>query len=425
MDRARSKGGGAARLPTQDYMCPHTAQALHGGDAKVNPVRAALLPFLFRGLPSLAVALAAGTLPACSSADATAPDSEDSDVTSTTPPSADEAKACQAGTVGKNLAGDSVLKCTQPFDTAPSIRLPADKKTGKEVTLYAGGTVPTDFSGAFVLWGRDGSLYLPVDASNAPIAYADGAKKLPKTMHAPTNRMGFTIYQFTGTLGGAVDSPHGAATAIHLKTARPVVEIDGCAMDSRMLGTWDGTVSERLETPTGGGPLTKNFDESKRVPIHVTFDGIAKHAPLSDYTGGKVLKDAATFDLTGTIDNFDHDVTVDGKKYPSLQAMGAKNPFLGAKDGKIDMYRLGNMHGQQNDAHWVLTYPAGSENLSGNGMSYTLTSFTAPAMLFNAGVTAEPIDQLEIKPHIPFLANGHSVLLSPVKIGEKMGQCGE
>jgi len=393
---------------------------LHRG-ALVIAMRAPLFPVL-RALPLLSLLLLAG--PGCSGADTGAADAEDSDVVSTTPPSADEAKACQTAAVGKNGAGDTVVKCTEPYATAPSVRLPKDTKSGTTVTLYAGASVPTDFSGAFVLWDRAGKLYLPVDSANAPIAYADGAKKLPKTMHAPTNRMALTIYQFTGTLGAAVDSPHGAATAIHLKSARPVVEIDGCAIDSRNLGTWDGTVSERLETPTGGGPLTKNFDETKRVAIHVTFDGISKHAPLSDYTGGKVLKDAATYDLTGQIDNFDKDVKVDGKTYKSLKDMGAKNPFLGATDGKIDMYRIGNMHGQQNDAHWVLTYPAGAENLSGNGMSYTLTSFTAPVFLFEEGVTNEAIDQLEIKPHIPFLANGHSVLLSPVKIGEKTGQCG-
>jgi hypothetical protein len=383
-------------------------------------MRAPLLPVL-RAVPVLLLLAAA---PGCSSADAGATGAEDSDVVATTPPSADEAKACQTGTVGKNGAGDTVLKCTEPFASAPNVRLPKDTKSGRSVTLYAGATVPTDYSGAFVLWDRAGNLYLPVDSAGAPVAYADGAKKLPKAMHAPTNRMALTIYQFTGTLGGAVDSPHGAATAIQLTSARPVVEIDGCAIDSRILGTWEGSVSERLETPTGGGPLTKNFDETKRVPIHVTLDGISSRPALSDYSGGKVLKDAATYDLTGTIDNFDRDLTVDGKTYKSLRDMGAKNPFFGASDGKIDMYRLGNMHGQQNDGHWVLTYPAGSEDLSGNGMSYTLTSFTAPVFLFDEGVTSPEVDQIEIKPHIPFLANGHSVLLAPLKIGEKMGQCG-
>jgi hypothetical protein len=292
------------------------------------------------------------------------------------------------------------------------------------VTFYAGATVPTDFSGEFVVWARDGKRYLPVDASNAPIAYSDGAKKLPKAMHAPTNRMSFTIYQFTGKLGGHVQSPYGDATALQIKTARPVVEIDGCAFDSRLLGTWAGPVSERLVTPTGGGPLTKNFDESKRVPIHITLDGIEKRPALSDYSGGATLKDATTYLLKGTIDNFSADVTLDGKKYPSLDAMGAKNPFLGASDGKIELYRLGNMHGQDNDAHWVLRYPKGAKDLTTNGMSYTLTAFTAPAMLFSVSASEAPIDRIEIKPHIPFLANGHSVLLAPVTIGQKMGQCG-
>jgi hypothetical protein len=171
---------------------------------------------------------------ACSGG-AASPDAEGNDENLTAAaPSADEAKACQTGSVGKNAAGDAVVHCTLPFADAPFVRLPADKMTSTKATFYGGATLPTDYSGAFVIWGRDGKMYLPVDSSNAPIAYADGAKKLPKGMHAPTNRMTVTIYQFAGKLGGEVDSPYGKATAFQISAARPVVEIDGCAFDSRL-----------------------------------------------------------------------------------------------------------------------------------------------------------------------------------------------
>jgi hypothetical protein len=344
---------------------------------------------------------------------------------STTAPSAEEQKACEVGKVVRNAAGDSVLRCTQPFAAAPGVRLPADTKSGATVTLYGGASVPTDFSGAFALWDRDGKRYVPVDAAGAPIPYDGGARKLPAFLHAPTNRMTFTIYQFTGTLGAALDSPEGPAVAIRLKSARPVVEIDGCALDSRLLGTWEGSASERMETPVGYGPMIRHFDESKRVPIHVTLAGIARRPVLAEFVGGgKMLSDAQTFNLTGVIDNFDKDVTVDGKTYRSLKALGTKSPFFQGKDGKVELYRLGNMHGTRNDGHWVFTFPGQSKDLTSNGMSYTLTAFTAPDLLFNPGVKAPAIQQLEIKPHIPYLNNGHTVVLLPVKIGAKTGTCG-
>jgi hypothetical protein len=263
-------------------------------------------------------------------------------------------------------------------------------------------------------------MYVPIDASSKGIEYDGG--KLPKTMHAPTMRSTYTVYQFTGTEGGSIDSAYGKATKLSLTGARPVVEMDGCAFDSRLAGTWEGTVSERLEHPTGGGPLTKNFDESKRVAIHLTFSALTKDPNLSEYKGGARIKDHESFMLQGTIDNFDKDVTLDGKKYPSLKAMGDKNPFLGAKDGKVQLYRLGNMHGLMNDGHWVFTYPAGSQSLTGNGMSYTLTSFTAASML-NPGDDSDPLGVVEIKPHIPYTMNGHSVVIKPLSVGAKTGQC--
>jgi hypothetical protein len=171
--------------------------------------------------------------------------------------------------------------------------------------------------------------------------------------------------------------------------------------------------------------MTKNFDEEKRVPIHITLDRMEKRPVLSDYKGSTTLKDADTYLLSGTIDNFDRDLSADGKTYPSLEAMGDKNPFFGSSDGKIELYRLGNMHGQANDGHWVFTYPSGSQNLTMNGMSYTLTAFTAPTMLFGSDVAVDALQSVEIRPHIPFAANGHSVVMAPVSVGAELGKCDE
>lgn len=345
----------------------------------------------------------------------------DEEALSTAAPSADEAKACDEASVGKDGTGSAVVHCKKAFTTAPFVRLPGDAMTGAKATFYGGMTVPSTSDEIAEIWSRDGKRFVAVDASGKAIPY--GAGKLPKTLHAPTNRITFTLYQFTGKLGAEIDTAYGKATAIVLSAVRPVVEIDGCAFDSRLAGTWSGTVSERLETPSGGGPFARAFDDTKRVPIHMTLKTIKKSNTLQDYKGGTRLADADTYMLSGTIDNFGADVTVNGKTYPSLKAMGKKNPFLGASDGAIQLYRLGNMHGQTNDGHWVLTYPAGSQALTTNGMSYTLTAFTAPSMFLGAGVAADPLLGLEIKPHIPFTVNGHTMVIAPEKVGEQSGQC--
>ena len=369
-----------------------------------------LLGVLFGGL------LACGAAPG----DGAGETGEEQDIT-TTAPSADEAKACDQASVGKDGTGSAVVHCKKPFTTAPFVRLPADAMTAAKATFYGGMTVPSTADNVAAIWSRDGKRYIPVDASGKPIPF--GASGLPKTLHAPTNRITFTLYQFTGTLGAELDSPYGKATAITLSAVRPVVEVDGCAFDSRLAGTWSGTVSERLETPSGGGPFARAFDDTKRVPIHLTLKTLKKSNTLQDYTGGTRLADADTYMLSGTIDNFATDVTVDGKKYPSLQGMGKKNPFLGASNGAIQLYRLGNMHGQTNDGHWVLTYPAGSQALTTNGMSYTLTAFTAPSMLLAASAGADPLQSVEIKPHIPFTVNGHTMVIAPEHVGDQSGQC--
>lgn len=320
-----------------------------------------------------------------------------------------------------NAEGDSVVVCTKPFDTAPAVRLPSDVTKAGSVSFYGAITTPTTRDNVALIWTRDGKRWVPVDADGSPVLYADDAK-LPAGLHAPTNRATFTVYQFSGKPAAPAtpyQSPFGDALPIRLTAARAVVEMDGCTFDSRLAGTWDGTLSERLETPVGSPPVIKYFDPSKRVPIHVTLDIANKSANFTEYDGGDSMRDQKTFRLAGTIDNFDHDVDVDGKRYSSLKAMGSRNPLLGARDGRVDLYRVGNMHGLKNDAHWVVTYPNGMADISASGMSNTLIGFTAPSFLSDDAT----FQHIEIKPHIPFYANGSVLELAPLRIGDKTGTC--
>lgn len=360
-----------------------------------------------------------------SSASCQAEDAEDADSSAAalSGPSDAEANACEESSRQTNALGDKIVLCKRPFADAPFVRLPADKM-GRTLTFYGGVTLPTSFDGAFVLWTRDGKRFVPIDEGGTPIPFDDGSK-LPAKLHAPTNRATFTLYELTGTSTSTrIDTAHGPATGIRLKSARPVIEIDGCALDSRLAGTWEGTVSERLPVAQGFGSFAKHFDEAKRIPIRVKLESLESHPNLAEYAGGVAIADAKTFLLRGVVENFDHAVVEGSTRFPSLTAMGQKNPFYGATDGKIELYRLGNMHGQSNDGHWVLTYPHGSSDISLNGMSFTLNAATAPSLFVSAEAEgAASLHNIEIAPHMPFAGSGHLVVLTPKKIGAETGHC--
>jgi len=378
-------------------------------------------PSLLRGrafAASAAAVLSLG-LVHCSS-DSTA-DEED---LSAVKPSTAELAGCQSSKVQKTATGETVVECLQPFQEQPFIRPPADSLTGSSVKLYAGVSLPSDSTNAFVIWTRDGKRFVPVDSAGKAIPFT-ASTKLPKALHAPSNRETFTIYQFTGTVGTSITSAYGSAKKIHLTGARAVYDIPGCVFDGHLIGTWEGTASERLSTPEGSGAWAKAFDDSKRVPLRITFDsGKQQLSSFLDYDGKKKVTDQKTFMLEGTIENFDKDVTADdGTKFPSLTAMGTQNPFYGAAKGDVELYRLGNMHGTPGDGHWVLTYPAGSQNLTGNGMTFTLTAQTAPSYLFDASVAADELESLDVRPHIPYTSNGHTVEIHPAAPNGESGLC--
>jgi hypothetical protein len=362
--------------------------------------------------------LALITLLGCSSAASEDDASDDALVTGRV--SDAEAHACAEGKVVTDPNGDSVVRCTKPFAEAPTVHLPADTD-GATFKFYGGVTLPLNLDGAFVLWSRDGARYVPVGANGKALDFAGGS--LPRGLHAPTNRVTFTLYQFTGKVGGSIDSAYGAAKKITLSAARPVVELDGCAFDSRLAGAWEGDVSERLTTPPTS-PFSKAFDDSKRVPIRVKLTGLEASRDLADFAnGGRSLTDQKTYILTGKIENFDRNIVDGDKTFPSLEGMGKKNPFAGASNGKVSLYRVGNMHGLHNDGHWVFTYPEGSSNLTTNGMTGPIAAFTAPTLLFEPDVTVDALSSLSVLPHIPQISNGQRVELHPVDVGAQTGEC--
>ena len=57
-------------------------------------------------------------------------------------------------------------------------------------------------------------------------------------------------------------------------------------------------------------------------------------------------------------------------------------------------------------------------------MTYTLTSQTAPTFLFDSSVSADELLNLDLRPHIPFSSNGHTIEIHPVSPTGDSNLCG-
>jgi hypothetical protein len=129
--------------------------------------------------------------------------------------------------------------------------------------------------------------------------------------------------------------------------------LTGDAIDGAQIGTWEGSVS--AHTATG-------FDAKKRIPIRVTFTKLTTQisGELSEWQSGAKLPDGTLKSVAGQIDNFSAGVEgSNGTCIKSLEAMGAENPFSGAKSGDILEFRVGGMHFPGDDEQ-VLNMPQGA-----------------------------------------------------------------
>ena len=331
----------------------------------------------------------------------------------------------------KDSAGNSATLCKKLFLEKPYIHLQDDDQTSDSmhVTVY-GGIFPGEDNVIYLL-DRDGKQYALADAKGKAFNFIS-APVLKKLAGFPSYRYIFTIYKVTGKIKGQVAQP-GTSTKLPAFTPdsiKPVVIVDGCAIDSFLLGTWEGQVTPRLEKPISlGGPLVTYFDEKSRVPVLIHFDEIKLREPngIYNWSGNGRLKEEKSYQLNGTILNMTQDyTTAEGKKYPSLASMGDRNPFLGAKDGAVNLSRYSNMHGLPYDDHWVLTYPDGSQNLSTNGMTHRLEFFDPATLIAKSENSADAErNGILMFPHIPYYTTRHRMELTPVSIGQQSGACGK
>ena len=311
--------------------------------------------------------------------------------------------------------GVKVIECLETFKEAPFVHAPADESADGTGTSFTGSIVP---SLSF------GSPMMAIKADGSRFAVVDGGKlasfvEPPDALHGlgfPTNRVLFTLYRVTGKVGEEIDTPWGPLRGLTVTQVKPSIVIGGCALTSVLLGTWEGVVSTRLAPPAAG----RIFDEQATTPIRMTLDSLSSIGTLTDWAAGSPIEKADNFRLQGTIDNFDSSV----EGFPPLRDLGTKEPFKGASSGKIALYRLGNMHGQSADGHWVLDYPKGSEALTVNGMTIEGAGlFAVGAASLIQKRPSSDLEEIVIRAHLPFQANGHVVRLHPANIGNSAGRC--
>jgi hypothetical protein len=180
--------------------------------------------------------------------------------------------------------------------------------------------------------------------------------------------------------------------------------LKGKAIDSALLGTWEGSVSKR----TG----ESKFDDKTRIPLRITFSSLEKASNFAVWEPGKTLKDGARYTIGGTVENFDHAVrSSTGKCLRSLASLGDSNPWLGAPEGGVQLVRMAGMH-FPGDQVLVFTYPKGTSGLSPTGMQGL--RYAHPGGLLQT----DPNDEWGSIQFFPHSApNGNTVKLHPVSGG--------
>jgi hypothetical protein len=152
-------------------------------------------------------------------------------------------EVCKTHHSGETFDGVSVEICDSLFSERPYIRPPNDTATTLYVAFEDGGFID-----------RDGIGYLPVDEQGAPARVLEDAG----------NRQLIQLYRVEGTLGDKVDpKTNWEKKSIVVKSVTPVLLIAGEAIDSALIGSYEGTISGRIGD--------RNYDENVRVPFRVTL----------------------------------------------------------------------------------------------------------------------------------------------------------
>lgn len=342
----------------------------------------------------------------------------DDDALAASAPSAAEQKAC-GGSVVKNGEGVQVVRCTS-LPNGGRLQPPADTASSSRSTRYV-GIVAANMGDAFWLVDRAGQRYLVVDGARKAVSFL-APTGLPRTLTLPSNRPHFTLYKAAFATLGTAEYEGQSYPAVRLSAARAMYELAGCLIDGRLVGTWEGSLSERRATVHGSGPFASYFDPSKRVPVRVSVvaSGARYQKPqLSDASGDPFPDEQQVFELKAKVENYNSAIS-GSPSFPKLlgRTVAAE---VGAS---LVLGRDGNMHGLTMDGHWVV----GTEkvaNMTGLAMtghfgalgsvgSAALEAFVEPKRLRELGW-----DERVFADHVPYSGSGWELRLRPTVVRAK------
>ena len=264
--------------------------------------------------------------------------------------------------------------CEKMYPVRPYIHVPGTRPTTDNTAEVYGELIKESLPRVSLV-DNAGTIFRLYDASEKPfdIAKAIGRQAL---------RTNYTIYKVHGVYKDiAGENPDGSTSvqkSIIVYSIRPAVVIKGCAIDSGLAGVCTGKVTRRIGE--------KSFDRFRpSIPIHISIHSLVPGKPFEDLSKEQTreapvaLKNGEIFQMIGEIDNFDKDIHNQNGDFKNLATLGEANPFLGATDGKIKIYRMSSMHAL-GDKEFVIEFPAGTMALSPMGMAeltFTPSDFIA------------------------------------------------
>jgi hypothetical protein len=336
----------------------------------------------------------------------------DAPVTGDAGPPPDVGDFCAQHHAGVTSDGDAVNVCDAVFPAAPFVRPPPDVvSTTTATTLYVAVSplYLTTEPFAVNLFDRNGKQYVAVDDTGAPFIQPldpNNAGVGPAGLRMLSNRGLFLIYRVAGALGTMTDSSGMPWTTIHITEAVPVIHLPGKTIDTVLQSTvFEGTVSKRISDGV--------WDMVNTTPIRISFSSMTHNTFVLLWANqGATWPDGETFNVNGTIENWAQNAKAsDGTCMPSLMSLGQANPFFGAPNGDMNMFRIVEMHGSPGEREMVFTYPPTSGlTPTGMGENAATSIFYPSGLMMNA-----PVTKLSINPHSS--PNGHQVNLQPVQGG--------
>ncbi len=305
---------------------------------------------------------------------------------------------------GKTTKDNDVVLCKKMFVQRPLIHLPLAKapekytKQATHVEIYGGIYFEQRLNYKF--FDRNGNSFTITNLQgiNKDPNKLERFKTLLRPFTFPSNRVFYTLYKVSGNAKVENDN----SLSINIESIKPVLQLTGEAIDSYLVG-------KSLEG--GYYKMDQRFQQIFQFPLRVKLSSLSKHKSpgldkLAEWEQAVKIPDAEVFSIDGEIENFDDGVIASDKScFKPIMRAEEKNPFIGAIDPRVAIYRRGAMH-IAGDSVVVFEYPQAPngqppQDLTRDGMDaenrlLNIVNFIQLKLEDN-----QPWNHLSIKPHGP------------------------